>query len=151
LTDKENFLNLLAQMLEQDHQLSPLGAKIYALLIIADQKFYTFNEIVALTNASKSFVSTQLKELLDRNKIVFENKDDSRKRFFKTNQHYVNDMLQAEYLDASNHADILKQLTYYKKDNQMAKILLEYYQHSQCNIEATLKKINQIQKQKNDE
>lgn len=138
-------------MLEQDHQLSPLGAKIYALLITADQKSYTFDEMVALTNASKSSVSTQLKELLDRNKIVFENKDDSRKRFFKTNQHYVNDMLQSEYQDASKHTDILSQLIHYKKDNQLAKILLEYYQHTQCNIEATLKKINQIQKQKNDE
>lgn len=138
-------------MLEQDHQLSPLGAKIYALLITADQKSYTFDEMVALTNSSKSSVSTQLKELLDRNKIVFENKDDSRKRFFKTNQHYVNDMLQSEYQDASKHTDILSQLIHYKKDNQLAKILLEYYQHTQCNIEATLKKINQIQKQKNDE
>lgn len=60
-------------------------------------------------------------------------------------------MLSAEHQDADMHIQILEKLIHYKSDNQLAKILLEYYQHAQCNIEATLEKINQIQNQKNDE
>lgn len=151
MVNQKDFLDQLAQMLEQDHQLSPLGARIYALLITADQDAYTFDEIVELTNASKSSVSNQLNDLLDRKKIVFENREDSRKRFFKTNQLYINDMLQAEHQDATKHIDILQELVHIKRDNRLAGILLEYYQHSRCNIEATLEKIDQIQKQKKDE
>ena len=139
----------LASVLISDHQLTPLGAKIYALLIIADDELYTFDDIVDLTKASKSSVSNQLNELLDRNKIIFETKVDSRKRFFKTNQNYINEMLRKEHEHADQHITILNKLIDHKDENEMAKILKEYYQHTACNIESTLEKINQIQNKQN--
>lgn len=144
-TEKNQLLEELATVLISDHQLSPLGAKIYALLIIADEELYTFDDIVELTKASKSSVSNQLNELLDRNKILFETKTDSRKRFFKTNQNYINEMLRKELEHANQHILILNKLIHHKNENKVAHILKEYYQHTTCNIESTLEKIHLIQ------
>lgn len=69
--EKNRFLDQLSDLLIQDHHLTPLASKIYALLITADQKAYTFDELVQQTNASKSSVSTQLNNLLERNKNRF--------------------------------------------------------------------------------
>ena len=139
----------LALILIADHKLTPLGAKIYALLIIADEELYTFDDIVAMTDASKSSVSNQLNHLLDNNKIVFETKPNSRKRFFKTNENYLNEMLTKEYEYADEHISILNKLIKTKEENQMARILKEHYEHAARNIESTLEKINQIQNTQN--
>ena len=147
--DNNQLIKELSSVLIHDHQLTPLGAKIYALLIIADDELYTFDNIVDLTKASKSSVSNQLNELLDRNKIVFETKADSRKRFFKTNQNYINEMLRKEYEHADQHITILNKLIDHKEENKMAQILKEYYQHTACNINSTLEKIHQIQNKQN--
>ena len=139
----------LAVILIADHKLTPLGAKIYALLIIADDELYTFDDIVDMTDASKSSVSNQLNHLLDNNKIVYETKPNSRKRFFKTNDNYLNKMLTKEYEHADEHINILNKLIKSKKENQMAKVLKEHYKHAARNIESTLEKINQIQNTQN--
>ena len=135
----------LALILIADHKLTPLGAKIYALLIIADDELYTFDDIVAMTDASKSSVSNQLNHLLDKNKIIYETKPNSRKRFFKTNENYLNEMLTKEREHANEHINILDRLIKNKRENQMARILKEHYKHAARNIESTLEKINQIQ------
>ena len=149
--NKENnqLVEELASVLIGDHQLSPLGAKIYALLIIADDELYTFDDIVSLTEASKSSISNQLNDLLDRNKIIYETKPNSRKRFFKTNQNYMYEMLRKEHEHADKHINILDRLIEHKEENEMAKILKEYYQNEACNIESTLKKIDNIQNKQN--
>ncbi len=148
--DKDKFLDQLSDLLMKDHQLSPLAARIYAMLILAEKQTYTFEELVDLTQASKSSVSTQINYLLDNKKIVYETKKDCRKRFFKSNHHYIIDVLITEYKDASSHVSILNQLIHVKTDHTLAQILLKYYQNKQNNIQQTLEKINGIQNQKND-
>lgn len=91
--DKFVFLEQLTDLLIQDHHITPLAAKTYALLITADQVYCTFDELVKLTTAGNSSVSNQLNNLLQSKKITFETRTNFRKCYFKINQNYINDTL----------------------------------------------------------
>lgn len=84
-TQKEELIEMLTIHFQNQHNLPPLGAKIWAVLIMDKNKDgLTFEYLVERLGASKSTVSTNLNELLERNNIYFEYKEGDRKKYFKS-------------------------------------------------------------------
>lgn len=81
---KEELIEMLSVHFQNSHNLSPLGAKILAVLIMDKNKDgLTFEYLVERLGASKSTISTNLNELLNREIIYFETREGDRKKYFK--------------------------------------------------------------------
>lgn len=63
--------------------MQPAPARILALLIVADNEAFSFDEIRASLNLSKSATSNGINFLLSLNKIEYFTKSGERKRYFK--------------------------------------------------------------------
>jgi DNA-binding transcriptional regulator GbsR (MarR family) len=82
--DKEELIEMLSIHFQNQYSLSPLGAKIWAVLIMDGNKDgLTFEYLVERMKASKSTVSTNLNMLLELERIYFETKEGDRKKYFK--------------------------------------------------------------------
>ncbi|WP_127846114.1 GbsR/MarR family transcriptional regulator [Psychroflexus aestuariivivens] len=153
--NKESIIRKLSTHFEEVHSLPPLAAKIYALLVMADQPTYTFDEILEYTCASKSSVSEQLNCLIDKGKVEFETKTDSRKRHFKTNLNYLTDTLKDYKNQIEKEIDVINEVINYKTnqnlDRELTHILKEHFTNTHKNISETLQKMSQIENKQNDE
>ena len=85
----------LATQFQQVHQISPLAAKLYTYILLdVDQEGITFDEMVDFFGVSKSSISTSIQLLLQMKLVESCNKFNSRKRYFKINNHYLEFKLQ---------------------------------------------------------
>lgn len=83
--EKEELIEMLSVHFQNLHHLSPVGAKIWAVLIMDKNKDgLTFDYLVERLGVSKSTVSTNLNELLKKNNIYFETLPGDRKKYFKS-------------------------------------------------------------------
>jgi len=82
--EKEQLIEMLTIHFQNSHHLSPLGAKMWAVLIMdKNEDGLTFEYLVERLNASKSTTSTNLSELLKKEIIFFETREGDRKKYFK--------------------------------------------------------------------
>ncbi|MDV6169616.1 hypothetical protein R1T16_14360 [Flavobacterium sp. DG1-102-2] len=82
--DREELVELFGVFFETIHHLPPLGARIFANLIVDSQgKPTTFDELVERMGASKSSVSTNLNLLLKMGKISYFTLPGDRKKYYK--------------------------------------------------------------------
>ncbi len=82
--DKEELIELFGTHFHRYHNLPPLAGTILAILIVNKRlDGMTFNEILEITQASKSSVSTNLNLLLKAERIVYYTKCGERKKYFK--------------------------------------------------------------------
>lgn len=81
---KEEIIETLGVHLEQEHNLPPLAARIYAILILTDQDGITFEDCLEKRGASKSSTSTSLNLLMNMGLITYFTKPGDRRRYFKT-------------------------------------------------------------------
>ncbi|KVV14738.1 GbsR/MarR family transcriptional regulator [Flavobacterium sp. TMP13] len=83
-SEKEELIEMFGIHFESIYHLSPLGARILALLILDGCKEgLTFESIVETMHASKSSVSTNLNLLLKMDKIQYYTISGDRKKHFK--------------------------------------------------------------------
>ena len=68
--------------LEKQANLTPIAARIYAVLLIEKKNGVTFDELVVFLGASKSTISTNLKNLRDTEMISYHTKPNDRKKYF---------------------------------------------------------------------
>src|SRR5690606_5452370 len=81
---KEELIEMLSIHFQNSHNLSPLGAKSWAVLIMdRNEDGLTFEYLVERLGASKSTISTNLNELLQKEIIYFETREGDRKKYFK--------------------------------------------------------------------
>src|SRR5690606_8794852 len=84
IQEKEELTEMLSIHFQNSHNLSPLGAKIWAVLIMdRNEDGLTFEYLVERLGASKSTISTNLNELLQKEIIYFETREGDRKKYFK--------------------------------------------------------------------
>lgn len=82
--ERESIIELLGVHFEKHHNLPPLASRIFATLILfSREKDLTFEELVNITGASKSSVSTNLHLLLETKKIEYYTICGDRKKYFK--------------------------------------------------------------------
>lgn len=81
---KETLIEQFGVHFEKFYNLPPLAARIFSTIIInSREKDLTFEEILTITNASKSSVSTNIHLLLNTGKIEYYTICGDRKKYFK--------------------------------------------------------------------
>ena len=87
--EKKQLIEEIGLHFEQTHNISPLAARIYAMMILSPADGHTFEEIVNISGASKSSVSTQLNILIQLKKVDYFTLSGSRKRYFRASKMYL--------------------------------------------------------------
>ncbi|MDX1363679.1 GbsR/MarR family transcriptional regulator [Arenibacter latericius] len=87
--EKKVLIEEIGLTLEERAGLAPLAARIYATLILSSNAGLTFDEIIEITEACKSSVSSNLNVLLQLDYVEFYTKTGDRKRYFKTSPNFV--------------------------------------------------------------
>ena len=114
--EKIHLIEEVGLHLEGSHKLTPLASRIYAIMILSSKEGFSFEEIMSITQASKSSVSTNISLLVQLNYVEFYTKSGERKRYFRGTNNYLKLTLQ-EYLQT-----IEKELLLVKKINQFNKV-----------------------------
>lgn len=147
ISEKNALIDDLAKHFENEHQFPPLAGKIYANLILSDKESFTFDDLVCLTSSSKSSVSTQLNFLLDKGKVEFETKENSRKRHFKTSIKYLKSTLEMHKSCFEKEIEILKRIVEFRKNENknhpLEEIFINHFQCARKNIDITIGKISE--------
>lgn len=86
---KEQLIERLGVHKENQEQLAPLAARIFATLILNGEKGITFEELVKDLNASKSTVCTHLNTLQASGRASYFTKPGDRKRYFTVPPNYI--------------------------------------------------------------
>lgn len=82
--ERDAIIELFGVHFEKHHNMSPLASRILASLILySREKDLTFEDLVNITGASKSSVSTNLHLLLETKKIEYYTICGDRKKYFK--------------------------------------------------------------------
>lgn len=128
--EREELIEKFGIHFETVMHLSPLGSRILAMLILdACSRKFTFEDIVEITGASKSSVSTNLNLLLKMGKISYFTLPGDRKKYFRPSgfsERFEN------YLKMINfEKDIMERMLYYRRQNMVC-------QEEQFELEKTL-------------
>lgn len=152
-TEKKNLIEEIGLHFERIHQLSPLAARIYAIMILCSQDGHTFDEIVSITEASKSTVSTQLNLLTQLKKVDYFTKSGDRKRYFKASQTYMTNTLKDYLENVKRDIDLIEKITTYnsthnaekfEKNGKTSLLFKDYLLSHQENLEKTIKEMSNL-------
>ncbi|MEB8345247.1 transcriptional regulator [Flavobacteriaceae bacterium KMM 6898] len=142
--------------LESSHKLTPLASRIYAIMILSSKEGFSFEEIMSITKASKSSVSTNISLLVQLNYVEFYTKSGDRKRYFRGTNNYLKLILQ-EYLQTTEKDLILvKKINQFNKEHNPTKFVeneslgiffQEYLTTQKENLKKTLDKMQAFQSQ----
>ncbi len=152
--DSQEFCNLV-QYYVAYHKMQPLSAKVYALIIYDHNRVgITFDDLLTTFNCSKSSLSDSINELLRIGYVIGFSIDKSRKRYFISNDNYLenhlgflNKMLQTEYEVLGRIIDSQRQtLNQRNKIIKRSKIYHKMLSYSLKHINGAIKKIKSIEK-----
>jgi len=142
--------------LEKTHQLTPLAARLYGLLMLCPRAGHSFEEIVELSKSSKSSVSTNLNLLLGNGVIEYFTKPGERKRYFRLSRNYLKLRLERSKDQLSEEIRLIRQIDNFNKEYNAAKfekhkafgeIYKQYLESHHQNLKDTIHKMNQIESQ----
>jgi DNA-binding transcriptional regulator GbsR (MarR family) len=135
---------------QENFKLSPLQSKIFAYVLIYGRKNdITFEQVIDYTKACKSSVSTSLNFLIDQKRIVYNNKPNDRKKYYKINK-LSNTLEHAQKTISQELLLIEDMLAYFNEtaqtldDNKQVnniKLFKEHLQQISLTINNTLNKI----------
>jgi len=82
--EREELIEMFGVHFENVHHLPPLGSRIFGILILDSfSKKTSFEDLIELTGASKSSVSTNLNLLLKLGKITYYTLPGDRKKYYR--------------------------------------------------------------------
>ncbi|MDN3596079.1 GbsR/MarR family transcriptional regulator [Zunongwangia endophytica] len=151
--EKSQLIEEIGVHFEQIHQLAPLAARIYAIMILSPKDGHTFDEILEITSASKSSVSTHLNHLLQLKKIEYFTKSGDRKRYFRASTFYLKNTLEEYHLNISEEIKLMDKIINFNTKNnnqkfqmngQTALLFREYLESQKLNIENVIQKMSKI-------
>jgi len=80
-------------LFQKTYKISPVVARVFALLIIKGSEGLSFDKIISTIGAGKATVSGALKTLEDKKMASFYTKPGDRKRYFRPNpKHFINNL-----------------------------------------------------------
>ncbi|MEX2350291.1 MAG: transcriptional regulator [Flavobacteriaceae bacterium] len=139
--NKEELIEELGVHFENLYHLPPLATRIYAILILNGNDGLTFEELMGLTEASKSSVSTSINLLLQTSKIEYYTKPGDRKRYFKKKKDHLK-------LRLSNYTTIIdKEIGLFQKTSEFMKATdLKAYKDNLCYTSIYIDHLHQVRK-----
>lgn len=151
IEEKMQLIEKLGILLEEDIKLSPIAARIYALLIVSDYDGLTFEEIRSFIDISKSSMSININLLLQLDYISSYTKTGIRKRYFKLAKYSALVSLNAHNQEIATEIQLITQINNFNKkyhpqkyNNELSlgEILNDYLNKKQRLVQETIKKIN---------
>lgn len=152
--EKRKLIEEVGVHFEKVHQIAPLAARIYAIMILSPNDGNTFDEIMSITEASKSSVSTQLNLLVQLKKVEYFTKSGDRKRYFKASRMYLKNTLM-EYQDAiSEEIKLIEKITRFnstynqekfERTGEVTMLFKDYLIKQEENLQKTIGKMSEIQ------
>ncbi len=153
---KKQLIEEVGIVLETHVHLSPLAARIYATLTLSPKEGLNFIEIINITKASKSAISNSLNILLQLRFVEFYTKSGERKRYFKTSQFFINNIMRQHQLIMEKELQIVQKINAFNKENNPEKfkneesigfLFQEYLEEQGATINEKLIKIEAFQNQ----
>lgn len=150
--EKRKLIEEIGVHFEKTQNLAPLAARIYIIMILSPNDGHTFDEIIEITEASKSSVSTQLNLLLHTNKVEYFTKPGDRKRYFRASKTYLKNNLQENLENVSEDIRIIELIHGFNAENNKEKFKItggvgrlykEYLIAQKEILERTIEKMNQ--------
>ncbi len=135
---------------EGNHNLPPLAGRIYAVMILSSVDGHSFEDIIEITNASKSSVSTNLNLLVQLKFIEYFTKTGDRKRYFRITKNYLRLTLEEYCESIDKELELVKKVNTFnrkhnpekfKKNKNLGLIFQEYLTTQKENLETTIKKM----------
>lgn len=154
--NKERLIEDIGVNFEKIHQFSPLAARLYAILILCPNTGYSFSDLVKLTKASKSSVSTNLNLLLENGSVEYFTKSGDRKRYFRSRRDYLKITLERHLYETKTELDIINKVSSYnkqfnkqkyQKNKKFGKLYKRFLENISANLQDTLHKMNQLEQE----
>lgn len=148
--EKQNLIEEIGLRLEKRLQISPLAARIYALLTLSSYDGLTFEEIKDEIGLSKSSTSVNLNVLTQLKHIDYYTKYGDRKRYFRVAKYFQLTTLEANYEALENEIRLVEKINDYNKahhpekytdDKSIGDITQDYLKKMQSLVTITLDKI----------
>ena len=133
--------------LEQRQQLPPLASRIYAILVLSSDEGFTFDELISITQASKSSVSTNVSLLVQLNFVEYYTKPGKRKRYFRGTGNYLLKVLQDYSQVIDKELSLVSKINQFNKNHNPKKfirsqstgtVFQNYLESQKSNLKATL-------------
>lgn len=156
--NKKKLVEEIGLHFEQIDQMSPLAARIYAIMILSPNDGHTFDEILEMTCASKSSVSTQLNLLLQLKKAEYFTKSGDRKRYFRASKTYLINTLEEHLTSIKQQIKVINKITEFnetfnqykfQEHGSISLLFKDYLINQEKNIKDTIKKMSKIKGQNN--
>lgn len=152
---KEKLVEEIGVHFERTSDLPPLAARIYALLLLCPKDGHSFDEIVCLSQSSKSSVSTNINLLLNSGGIEYFTKPGERKRYFRLSKAYLKVKLKNDRDQAAKDLELAKKIDdfniefnkdKYNKHKNFGRLYKEYLEMHHANLVTIINKMNQLEK-----
>ena len=150
--EQARLVEKLGLEIEERMSLSPLSARIYALLILSPYDGLTFEEIKEVIQASKSSTSVNINVLVQLDYIKFYTKPGDRKRYFQISKYSALVSLENYQADVTKEIEIITTINNFNKINHPEKfssekilgdIFEEYLEEKKQLIERTISRMKQ--------
>lgn len=142
---------------EKKHDFSPLAARIFSIMVVSPNDGHTFEEIVEITKASKSTVSTHLNLLLQLKTVEYFTISGDRKRYFRASKNYLRVTLEEYLLHVTEEIQMLEKISSFNEKNNKQKfeknknfdvIFKNYLKNQKINLEEMIEKMSKLNEQK---
>lgn len=153
---KRELIEELGLYFEKRHGLPPLASRIYAIMVLSSREGFSFEEIMEITHASKSSVSTNLKLLLQLKFMEFYTKPGDRKRYFRSSGSFLQNMLKEQYEAINADLELTGKINEFNRKNNpesyekrgfIGRTFHSFLEQEKINIEQTLAKIKEFKEQ----
>ncbi|MFB9058261.1 GbsR/MarR family transcriptional regulator [Mariniflexile ostreae] len=154
--EQKQLIEEVGLMLEERSDLSPLAARIYAALILSCYDGLSFDNIIQITQASKSSVSSNINVLIQLHYIEYYTKPGDRKRYFRTSRFYIMNTMEQHLFTIDKELEIVQKINTFNKANNpdkfknekyLGSLFEEYLKDQREKITSKLKKITDFQNQ----
>ena len=154
--EKKKLIEEVGLHFEKAKQMSPLAARIYAIMILSPYDGHTFDEIIEMTCASKSSVSTQLNLLLQLKKVEYFTKSGDRKRYFRASKSYLINTLKEDLERVKEEIALINKITEfnslynqhkYEEHGVISVLFRAYLIKQQGNMKDTIEKMSKFKNQ----
>ncbi len=155
--EKRKLIEEVGLNLQEKHNFTPLAARIYAILILSSADGCTFDEIIGLTEASKSSVSTNLHLLTQLKYVEYFTKPGHRKRYFRTTLNYLRLTLLEYQESIEKELQIVQKINKYNckhnpekfhRNESVGLIFQQYLKLQKDNLKITIEKMGSVQRDK---
>ncbi|NKI26647.1 MarR family transcriptional regulator [Arenibacter sp. 6A1] len=156
--DKKQLIEEIGLALEERMGISPLAARIYALLILSSYEGLTFEAIREIIGASKSSTSININVLLQLKHIEYYTKPGDRKRYFKGSKYFQINFLKQHEESIGGEISLIEKIIAFNEvhypekfvhEKSLGKIMQKYLKAHQELIRNTLVELDEYKENEN--